>query len=335
VADPSAFIGKDSAVETEARGRGATLYIPEGSFRMLSDEILPFYALGLAETSPALTFKMSLNSSGEIEATEIFPSIVKVKQLTYRETDEIIADGNGPEAALLRDIDGLAQRNFKRRLVSGAIHLEMPETHISLINGQVSIEPIVRYHSADLVRECMLLAGEGAGIWALQRNVPIPYIEQETGDIPAEILPGMAGAFQLRRCMRPRLLSVKPGLHQGLGMNTYTQVTSPLRRYTDLLAHIQIRAFLQNAGPLSADEVAARMIAGEAAAVAVAQAERASRSHWTAVFLSGKKGSSWEAVALEKKGNRLTLAIPALALETQVPLRNDPAPNDTLRLILK
>jgi exoribonuclease-2 len=181
----------------------------------------------------------------------------------------------------------------------------------------------------------MLLAGEGAGIWALQRNLPIPYIEQETGDIPEEILPGMAGAFQLRRCMRPRLLSVKPGLHHGLGMNTYTQVTSPLRRYTDLLAHIQIRAFLRNAGLLSADEIAARMIAGEASASAVAQAERASRSHWTAVFLSGKKDSTWDAVALEKKGNRWTLAVPALALETQVPLRNDPAPNDTVILILK
>jgi exoribonuclease-2 len=278
---------------------------------------------------------MSLNSGGEIETTEIFPSSVRVKRLTYREADEIIADGNSPEAALLRSIDAMAKHNFKRRLASGAINIEMPETHISLVNGEILIEPVMRHRSADMVRECMLLAGEGAGIWALQRNLPIPYIEQETGDIPEEILPGMAGAFQLRRCMRPRLLSVKPGLHRGLGMTTYTQVTSPLRRYTDLLAHIQIRAFLRNAEPLSADEVSARMVAGEAAAAAVAQAERASTSHWTAVFLSGKKDSAWDAVALEKKGNRWTLAIPALALVTQVPLRNDPAPNDTIKLILK
>jgi exoribonuclease-2 len=312
VADPAASIDRDSASEKEARGRGATLYIPEGSFRMLADETLPIFALGLAETSPALTFKMSLNDSGEIETVEIFPSKVRVKRLTYQETDEITADRNSPEAALLRDIDALAKRNFKRRLVSGAINIEIPETHISLINGQVSIEPVMRYRSADTVRECMLLAGEGAGIWALQHNLPIPYIEQETGDIPEEVFPGMAGAFQLRRCMRPRLLSVKPGLHRGLGMNTYTQVTSPLRRYTDLLAHIQIRAFLRNVDPLSADEIAARMIAGEASAVAVTQAERASRSHWTAVYLSDKKDSAWDAVALEKKETAGRLRFPPL-----------------------
>jgi hypothetical protein len=53
------------------------------------------------------------------------------------------------------------------------------------------------------------------------------------------------------------------------------------------------------------------------------------------VYLADKKDSAWDAVALEKKGNRWAVLIPALALETQVSLRGDIAPNDTLRLILK
>jgi exoribonuclease-2 len=181
----------------------------------------------------------------------------------------------------------------------------------------------------------MLLAGEGAGLWAMQRNVPFPYIEQEVAEMPAEIFSGMAGSYQLRRCMRPRLLSVKPGRHGGLGMDTYTQVTSPLRRYTDLAAHIQIRRFLRGGEPLSADEVSARIAAGEAAAAAVTQAERASRGHWITVYLSDKKDSVWDALALEKKGNRWAVMIPALALETQVPLRKEAAPNEPIKLILK
>jgi exoribonuclease-2 len=135
--------------------------------------------------------------------------------------------------------------------------------------------------------------------------------------------------------MRPRTLSVKPGRHWGLGLDIYTQVTSPLRRYTDLLAHIQIRALLRGGQPLSGDEVLARLAAGDAAAVASVQAERASRSHWNMVYLSDKKDSIWEAVVLERKGNRWAMMIPALALETELPLRAEIAPNEAIRLTLK
>jgi exoribonuclease-2 len=329
VADPAASIAVDSPPEREARDRGATLYIPDGSFRMIAEEALPIFALGLAETSIALTFKMTLNSGGIIEDTEIFPSIVKVLRLTYKEADE------RADNTMLRDLCLLAERNFSRRCASGAINIDLPETHMELNQGRITIDPIVPYRSAAMVRECMLLAGEGAGIWAMQRGVPFPYIEQEAAEAPDQILPGMAGSYQLRRCMRPRLLSLKPGRHDGLGLDTYTQVTSPLRRYTDLLAHIQIRAFLRGAGILPPNEAAARLAAGEAAAAAVTQAERASRGHWLAVYLSDKKDSVWDAVALEKKGSRWVAVIPALALETQISLRKDVTPNDPLKLVLK
>ncbi|MCL2601105.1 MAG: ribonuclease catalytic domain-containing protein, partial [Treponema sp.] len=310
VADPAASITPDSPCEKEARDRGATLYVPEGSFRMLAEEALPLFALGLAETSPALTFRMTLDSGGKILETDIFPSMVRVSRLTYEAADGLIAGGNCGTAEILRNLDALARRNLNRRTASGAINIEMPEAHIQADGDRVTVEPIVRYKSAALVRECMLLAGEAAGGWAMQRGLPIPCIAQETGDLPGEVLPGMAGDYQLRRCMRPRVLSTKPGLHSGLGLDIYTQVTSPLRRYTDLLSHIQIRSALRGGGAtgaggaLSADELASRMFAGEAAAAIVSQTERASRGHWMMVYLSEKKDSVWDAVALEKRGSR-------------------------------
>jgi exoribonuclease-2 len=134
--------------------------------------------------------------------------------------------------------------------------------------------------------------------------------------------------------MRPRTLSVKPGLHWGLGLEQYTQVTSPLRRYTDLLAHQQIRARLQGRQPLDEEGVLLALAAGEAAAAAAVQAERASRAHWTVVFLSDKRDSPWEGIVMEKKGSRTVALIPSLGLETQVAAGSNPVPNDTLRLVL-
>jgi exoribonuclease-2 len=135
--------------------------------------------------------------------------------------------------------------------------------------------------------------------------------------------------------MRPRTISTKPAVHWGLGLDQYTQVTSPLRRYTDLLCHQQIRAFIKGGTLLSEDEVLFRVSAAEAAALTAARAERASRSHWTAVYLSDKKGSAWEGVVLDLKGNRGVVLIPALGLETKVNIRGNLEPNDPVALVLR
>jgi exoribonuclease-2 len=347
IADPASSIAADSQIEREARDRGATLYLPEGSARMIACEALPIFALGLAEKSPALTFKIKLERNGEFDEIadiEIFPSLVKVRRLTYQEADKLLDEVSGNEVGILRSLHKLAEGNMRRRSASGAVSIEFPEVHISVIDDRVTIGPLVSYRSVDLVRECMLLAGEAAGLWALGRRgrnseaaqpLAFPFVSQETGDIPKEILPGLAGSYQLRRCMRPRTLSSKPDPHWGLGLDIYTQVTSPLRRYTDLLAHLQIRALLRGRPPLSPDELSSRLAAGEATSQAVTQAERASRLHWTLAYLSDKKDSIWDAVVFKKKGNRWAMIIPALALETQVPLRKDLAPNDEVKLVLK
>jgi exoribonuclease-2 len=338
IADPGASILSGSPADLEARGQGATLYLPEGTVPMLSREALARYALGLTvgegggvsgAPNPALTFKLRLAASGVIEDVEIFPSLIRVTRLSYAQ-----ADTDAETRACLTGLFQVADRNRERRIAAGAVMIDLPETHITVEGETISIERIESYKSAALVQECMLMAGEGAALWALQQRLPFPFVSQETGDLPGEPLPGMAGAYQLRRCMRPRTLSVKPGLHWGLGLEQYTQVTSPLRRYTDLLAHQQIRARLQGREPLDTDGILIALAAGEAAASVTVHAERASRAHWTAVYLSDKKGSRWEGVVLEKKGGRVVAMIPSLGLETQVAAGSGAAPNDTLELSL-
>jgi exoribonuclease-2 len=345
IADPAASILPGSPADLDARGRGATLYLPEGAVPMLSGEALARYALGLTADegggvsgapNPALTFKLRLAASGAIEDVEIFPSLIRVTRLSYAQADALLfaADAGSETGAGLTGLLRAAYRNRERRVAAGAVMIDLPETHIAVGEKTISIERIETHTSALLVQECMLLAGEGAALWALRQRLAFPFVSQETGDLPGEPLPGMAGSYQLRRCMRPRTLSVKPGLHWGLGLEQYTQVTSPLRRYTDLLAHQQIRARLQGREPLDADAVLLALAAGEAAAAATVQAERASRAHWTAVYLLDKKDSRWEGVVLEKKGSRAVAAIPALGLETQVAAGSGAAPNDTLELAL-
>ncbi|MDR1802148.1 MAG: RNB domain-containing ribonuclease [Treponema sp.] len=348
VADPAASIPPGSQADMEARGRGATLYLPEGPLRMIAQEALSLFALGLSDVSPALSFKILIKPDGDIGATEIFPSLVRVTRLTYEEADALTDGKTGADIAALF---ALAEANVERRLNTGAVIIDLPDAHIhvnldgSCEKDRISIKPLPSYHSAEMVRECMLLAGEGAARWALQNQVPFPFISQEAGELPEKRLPGLAGVWQLRRSMRPRNLSPRPGVHWGLGLDQYTQVTSPLRRYTDLLCHQQIRARLNGSPPLDEEEILLRAAAAEAAAAAASRAERASRAHWMAVYLSAKKEAAdsetdsgeaiiWEAVVLDRRGNRGTVIIPALGLETQVSLRGTEEPNDAVRLKL-
>lgn len=332
VADPAAVIGPDSPADLEARNRGATLYLPEGTYRMIAEEALPLFALGLSEVSPALTFKMDLADDYSIISTEILRSWVRVRRLTYQEADEALTpEGHDPSLA---GLFAVADGNLKRRLKAGAVSIDFPEVHLGVTETGITITPIKDYRSAAMVRECMLLAGEGTARWAIRNQVPFPFVAQEVGDLPTDPLPGLAGSYQLRRCMRPRRLSPKPGAHGALGLGEYTQVTSPLRRYTDLVCHQQIRSFLTGKPLLSSEEVLRRLAAGEMAAQASVQAERASRSHWTLVYLMNHPNSVWEAVVLDRKGNRATVVIPDLALETQVAIKADAQPNDRISLTL-
>jgi exoribonuclease-2 len=350
VADPAASVMPDTSADKEARERGSTLYTPDGVYTMLSPDALPLFALGLQERTPALTFKLVLNPDTTIAAVDIMTSLINVTRLTYRQADELLEKGESTELAAL---DQVSKKILERRLNNGAIVFEFPEVDIRVCHGDnesdkrmldekpaqksVDIQPEEAYHAQRIVRECMLVSGEGAAQWALHNKIPFPYISQEAGDSPEKLSPGFAGAYQLRRTMRPRTLSNKPGLHWALGLDIYTQVTSPLRRYTDLLCHQQIRAFLKNTPVLSEDEILARLLQAERGASAANHAQRASDMHWKQVYLSDKKGQVWDAILLEKRKPRSVVLIPELALETQAALSATAdacEPGDTLKVTL-
>lgn len=312
IADPASAVAPDSPIDKSARSRGATLYIPEGASRMLCEKSLEDYALGLKEESRALSFRILLDEKGGIEDCAVFKTAVQVKRLTYGQADSL---RDSPELTVLFDI---ARRNAARREQSGAVQISLPEVHVTVSpeSKAVSIEPAVRWESSEMVREMMLLAGEGAAKFAFKNQIPFPFVSQEAPVIPDDIPGGLAGQFRLRRCMRKRSVGVTPGMHCGLGLNMYSQVTSPLRRYSDLIAHMQLRAFLDGRKLLDKDTVLERVAEGDAGAQAAHKAERKSAMHWTLVYLLQNPDWSGEAVCVDRSQKLPLFSIPSLALET-------------------
>lgn len=314
IADPASAVEPGSLIDASARSRGATLYIPEGASRMLCEQSLADYALGLKEESRALSFRILLDEKGGIKDCAVLKTLVRVKRLTYAQADSL------KETAQLKALFDIARRNAERRRQSGAVHISLPEVHITVSpeSKAVSIEEAVRWESSEMVREMMLLAGEGAAQFAFKNQIPFPFVRQEAPSIPDDIPEGLAGQFRLRRCMRKRSVSVTPGMHCGLGLNMYSQVTSPLRRYGDLIAHMQLRAFLDGRELLDKDTVLMRIAEGDAGAQAAHKAERKSAMHWTLVYLLQNPDWSGEAVCVDKAAKPALFSIPSLALETNM-----------------
>ena len=326
IADPASSVYPDSPIDIAARHRGATLYIPEGAVRMLAEDSLEDYALGLTPLSRALSFCIELDENGAVLSCKVLKTLVKVKRYTYEEAD---MQKDSPQLAPLYAI---ARRNEQRRLKVGAVSITLPEVHISVTDGIVNISPALSWESNNVVREFMLLAGEAVAKFAFKNGIPFPFVSQEKPDLPTNILDGYAGQYQLRRCMRSRSLGVTPMQHAGLGLGMYTQVTSPLRRYSDLVAHQQLRAFIDGRPLLNKDTMLERIAAGDAAAGASVKAERKSNLHWTLVYLTQNPQWEGDAVVVELKGKQALCLIPSLAQETLLTPSRTVALNDTIKV---
>ena len=316
IADPASSVEPDSKIDIAARDRGTTLYIPEGTSRMLCESCLEDYALGLKEDSRALSFRIKVDEESQIEECQVFKTSVKVKRLTYKYAEE------HKEDAELKPLFEIARRNRARREKNGAVTIQMPEVNISVDKEtkKVSIEPEARLESNEMIAELMIMAGEGAARFAFKNQIPFMYISQEAPEFPDNLPEGWAGQFAKIKCMRKRSVGITPAPHAGLGVSFYSQVTSPLRRYGDLISHEQLRAFLDGRRLIQKDDMLERVAAGDAASIAAKKASRQSDTHWKLVYLLQNPEAEYEAFCIDRRGNDALFLIPSL--DMQATLRN-------------
>jgi exoribonuclease-2 len=238
----------------------------------------------------------------------------------------------------LRSFDRLARVYQARRRARGALMMDFPEVQVSVQAGEVSLRPLPPFKSRMAVQEAMLMAGEAVARFALEREIPIPYAVQEPPEAggpagSAELAEvgeslSLSEMFALRRTLKRSQYRSLPAPHAGMGLAAYVQATSPLRRYLDLVAHQQMRAYLRGGRPLETQDILERIGAVEAVIGSVRQAEQLSDRHWTLVYLLRQPGWRGQGILVDRRGLSAKVLIHDLDLE--VPLRlPHPAPLDS------
>jgi len=180
----------------------------------------------------------------------------------------------------------------------------MPESVIKVNGDEIKIHVIDDSTARLLVAEMMILAGEVAARYGQTHSLAIPYRHQPQPELPPEeellaVPAGPARACAVRRCMPRSEMNLTPGRHSSLGLEAYTQVTSPIRRYTDLLTHFQIKAHLRDEPqPFSPEEMQDIVMCLGTAVREASSVERQTNRYWGLEYLRRNPDEVWEALML-------------------------------------
>jgi len=245
-------------------------------------------------------------------------------RLSYADTDALLqgkgSDAMRTEGALVRMAQRMMASHRAWRVNRGALQLQRSEVDFEITEDKTVVISTVEANgpARQLISEMMICACAGAASWCAERGVPTIYRCQarptEGKHNPKGQVVNPAEQAEILRRLQPTVLSTNPGLHFTLALEAYTQVSSPLRRYSDLVMHRQIKAALRQA-PLPNDERAMRELCNhiERQSAAVRRVENESRRYWTLKHLTQNPSVVHTGVCIRPVGHRWLVAIDALA----------------------
>lgn len=305
IADPTRLLVPDDELDLEARKRGSTVYLPTGMIPMFP-EVLATGPMSLVQGKVccALSFGVILDQVGSVEDYCIHTGLIKpTYRLTYEDVDEMLQLGVQAEPEI-EAIANWAKIRKNWRYGQGAISINMPEAMIKVKDDDINIDILDDSLSRQLVAEMMILAGEVAARYGQTHNIPLPFRGQPQPELPPEeellqLPAGFVRSCAMRRCMPKSEMSITPVRHAGLGLDTYTQATSPIRRYSDLLTHFQLKAHLRGEGlPFSAEQLKEVMMTVSSATQEATMVERQTNRYYALEYLRRHPEEIWQVTVL-------------------------------------
>ena len=286
IADVSNFVPAGSELDTEAKNRGNSVYLPGRTIPMLPEML----SNGICSLQPGQarfvkSAYLTYDHQGKVLHSGFANSVmVSTRRLTYQQVDRILKghtkDIEPQVIELLKDMETLSRSIEKRRTKSGMIHLDLPETELIMDKSGrvVDAQPADNSYPHTIIEMFMVEANEAVA--GLLDRLDVPFmrrIHPEPDSLSMKNLSQIVRAFG---CTLPRtpdraaiqnlLAAVKDSDgsvainlivlrsfekaqysplnigHFALASRHYCHFTSPIRRYADLLVHRLLDCHLKN-----------------------------------------------------------------------------------------
>ena len=329
IAAPALAIEHGSPLDGVARARLSTVYMPGNKITMLPDAVVQNYTLAGGVDCPAVSLYLTVNDCFEIVSHESCVERVHIAaNLRHHEVEPWFnaetVGGPLPDQPFARELlhlwhfaNACEGRRGKPSAVQGindynfAIvgDLADPDACAVEISERKRGSPLDK-----LVAELMIVANSTWGGLLAEKNIACLYRAQTQGKVR---------------------MTTSPLPHEGLGVPQYAWMTSPLRRYCDLVNQWQLIACLRGDTPAFAQksaELFAAMRDFELTYGAYADFQRLMERYWCLRWLQQQGLSEIDATVRREQLAKLD----HLPLMLRVPsLPADLAPGTRVRLAIE
>ena len=234
ISDVASFIPKGSRLFEKAADRISSLYTLKGIYPMFFPELSEgLFSLKENEDRAALAFQFKLNDVGEIEETDIYRAIIRVdKNCSYQEIDQAIEE----EQSFWPSLWSFCKRQSGIRQENGSLELDRIEIKLDISDPQnISIKSIRENTPASLlIQELAISSNHLAASYATENELACLFRNQPPYSITKELAEGEKPTLKDLN-IQPARISLSAEGHSALGLDCYLQITSPIRRFLDLV----------------------------------------------------------------------------------------------------
>ncbi|WP_027182546.1 ribonuclease catalytic domain-containing protein [Oleidesulfovibrio alaskensis] len=319
-----------SELDKAVMRRATSIYLPEGNLHMLPEELgTDFFSLIGQQERPALVMEFDIAPAGQLEATTLKACWVQLAaNLSYADCEAVLNGDPGwdapdnPAAAFADQLKAgaaLSRILLEQRVSCGAVVIERPDPKTTLTGTGADTQVEIEHDSPTpasclLVSEMMILANSGIALWAKDRDIALLHRTQDVG-VPKEYAGVWDQPHDIARVVKAlssAVLETAPRRHSGIGVPAYSPVTSPLRRYPDLVNVAQLIHYLGTGTPRwSRDELDAMLPLLTARLDAAGQVQRFRPRYWKLLYFKQKGDKTWwDAVVTDENDAFVTVSLP-------------------------
>jgi exoribonuclease-2 len=305
IAAPALGFSPGSALDVIARERLSTVYMPGHKVTMLPNEIIERYSLDAGSERPVVSIYFNVSASdfsirGHHSRLERVKVGGNLRHADYAALNTLLPSG---EKAGLQYEDELGTlwrfaEALEARRGKPSVNANLMDYNFAIDGEKVSIVPRKRGAPLDkLVAELMILANSTWGGFLAERDVAALYRVQSSGKVR---------------------MSVHAEAHEGLGVSCYAWMSSPLRRYVDLVNQWQLAASLSGKrAPFArnSDTLLSTLRAFEVIYARYDEHQREMERYWCLRWLQQENLTKVEGVVLREA----TVRIDGLPLVVRVP----------------
>jgi len=306
IADVAGAITPDSPLDKEAFSRGSSLYLPERQIPMLPEQLSDnTLSLLAGKDRPAISLLTRFDRAGNLQDYRFTPSIINVRRhWTYDSVNDIY-----DSEEIFSTIYKLSEILQKKRIEQGALILSLPEPSFETDeNSSISIRMISQETpSRMMVAEMMILYNWLAARFCRDNNLPTLFRGQKapTEKLSSEGMDYIYYVFMQRKKLFPLVIDAEPAPHSGLGLDAYSNLSSPIRRYFDLVCQRQLKHFIAYGSTLyNREELEKIRMSVSPALKDLNTVKKNHVNYWLLKYFKGCIGQEYPAIILDVMKNR-------------------------------